>query len=106
MEEPEVRYRDPVFERLVSQIWSDFQYKLNTESQLYGTVLDPFDVDAKLPEPIDIHQVGTGYTAEVQMHGIKVREISVWPDTDPRTKVFNHSLFHYINQPFTVNKIA
>ena len=77
MEEPEVRYRDPVFERLVSQIWSDFQYKLNTESQLYGTVLDPFDVDAKLPEPIDIHQVGTGYTAEVQMHGIKVREISV-----------------------------
>ena len=74
IEVAEIRHRDPIFERLLSQIWSDFQYKLNTEAQLYGHVLDPFDVDAKLPEPIDIRQVGTGYTADVQMHGIKVRE--------------------------------
>ena len=67
------RFHDPVFERLIAQVWSDLQYKLNHESQLYGVVLDPFDVDAKLPRPIDIEQNGGGYSAKVQMHGIKVR---------------------------------
>ena len=47
---PEIRYPDPLYERLFAQIWSDFQYKLNQESQLYGIELDPLDVDAKLPE--------------------------------------------------------
>lgn len=70
--EPEIRIPDPIFERLIAQVWSDFQYKLNSEAQLYGQVLDPLDVDAKLPEPIDLHQVGAGYSADVQMHGIKV----------------------------------
>ena len=65
----------------MSQIWSDFQYKLNTEAELFGKPLDPLDVDSRLPEPIDIRQVGTGYTADVQMHGIKVREKGlVWQD--------------------------
>lgn len=67
------RFHDPVFERLIAQVWSDLQYKLNHESQLYGVVLDPFDVDAKLPQPIDIEQNGSGYSAKVQMHGIKVK---------------------------------
>jgi hypothetical protein len=70
--EPEIRYNDQVFERLFAQVWSDFQYKLNNEAQLYGVVLDPFDVDAKLPQPIDIKQQGSGYNVGVKMHGIKV----------------------------------
>ena len=69
---PEIRLNDPIYERLIAQVWSDFQYKLNQEAQLYGVQLDPFDVDAKLPEPIDLQQQGTGYSADVQMHGIKV----------------------------------
>lgn len=69
---PEIRRNDPIFERLIAQVWSDFQYKLNQEAELYGVQLDPFDVDAKLPEPIDLKQQGTGYSADVQMHGIKV----------------------------------
>lgn len=69
---PEIRWNDPVFERLIAQVWSDLQYKLNHESQLYGVTLDPFDVDAKLPQPIDIEQAGSGYNAKVQMHDIKV----------------------------------
>ena len=69
---PEIRRIDPIFERLIAQVWSDFQYKLNQEAELYGVQLDPFDVDAKLPEPIDLKQQGTGYSADVQMHGIKV----------------------------------
>lgn len=75
--EPEIRIPDPIYERLIAQVWSDFQYKLNTESQLYGQVLDPLDVDAKLPEPIDLHQVGAGFSADVQMHGIKVVKVFI-----------------------------
>ena len=36
--------------RLLAQVWADFQYKLNKESELYGNKLDPLDVDAKMPE--------------------------------------------------------
>ena len=72
MVEPEIRIPDPIFSRLISQVWADFQYKLNTESQLFGVELDPFDVDAKLPKKIDLHQVGSGYSADVKMQGIKV----------------------------------
>ncbi len=71
-----VRYNDVVFERLFSQVWSDFQTKLNTEAQLYGQVLDPLDVDAKLPEPIDMAQQGAGYNVKVKMGGIKVIKLS------------------------------
>ena len=73
---PEIRLNDPIYERLIAQVWSDFQYKLNQEAELYGVQLDPFDVDAKLPEPIDIQQQGMGYSADVQMHGIKVLNLN------------------------------
>ena len=73
---PEKRINDPIYERLIAQVWSDFQYKLNQEAELYGVQLDPFDVDAKLPEPIDIQQQGMGYSADVQMHGIKVLNLN------------------------------
>lgn len=72
----EVRYNDVIFEKLLAQIWSDFQRKLNTEAQLYGVHLDPLDVDANLPEPIDLKQKGSLYSADVQMHGIKMYGLS------------------------------
>merc|ERR1719376_1752779 len=86
--EPEIRHRDPLFERLLAQIWSDYQTKLNEEASLYGFVVDPLDVDAQLPETTDetgtgggggginIKQKGTGYSADVGMRGIKVYGLS------------------------------
>ena len=74
--EPEIRHRDPLFERLLSQIWSDYQAKLNTESSLYGFVVDPLDVDAHLKEPIALQQTGSVYDADVKMSGIKVYGLS------------------------------
>jgi len=84
--EPEIRHRDPLFERLLAQIWSDYQTKLNEEASLYGFVVDPLDVDAQLPETdetgtgggggINIKQKGTGYSADVGMRGIKVYGLS------------------------------
>lgn len=76
VEEPEIRYSDPIFERLIAQVWADFQYKLNNEAQLYGVVLDPFDVDAKLPKSIDLQQQGAGYSANVTMRDIKMYGLS------------------------------
>ena len=32
----EIRYNDPVFERLIAQLWMDYQTKMNTAVSLYG----------------------------------------------------------------------
>ena len=70
--EPEIRYDDPIFKRLIAQVWADYQYKLNQEGKLYDYVIDPLEVDSKLPKPINDSYSGSGYTANVQMHDIKV----------------------------------
>jgi len=76
--EPEIRHRDPLFERLLSQVWSDYQYKLNEEASLYGLKIDPLDVDPLLKDPagISLKQTGTGYSADVTMDHIKVYGLS------------------------------
>lgn len=74
---PEVRYQDKIFQRLVRQIWSDYQAMLNNEGMIYGIPIDPMDVDSKLPQPLDIKTVGTGYSADVKMHGIKMYGLSL-----------------------------
>ena len=58
------------------QVWSDFQTKLNSEASLYGQIIDPFDVDSKLPEPIDLKQSGNMFTVDVKMGGIKIYGLS------------------------------
>ena len=68
----EIRYDDPIFKRLIAQVWADYQYKLNQEGELYGILIDPLEVDSKLPKPINDSYSGSGYTANVQMHDIKV----------------------------------
>eukprot|EP00096_Caligus_rogercresseyi_P005989 TRINITY_DN22105_c0_g1_i1.p1 TRINITY_DN22105_c0_g1~~TRINITY_DN22105_c0_g1_i1.p1 ORF type:complete len:324 (-),score=29.90 TRINITY_DN22105_c0_g1_i1:150-1121(-) len=75
-EPEEVRIHDQIFEKLIEQIWIDYQTALNNDKGLYGIQLDPLDVDSKLPEPIDLATTGAGYTADIQMSGIKAYGIS------------------------------
>ena len=72
VEVPEIRHEDPIFKRLIAQVWADYQYKLNQEGELYGFVVDPLEVDSKLSKPINDSYSGTGYQADVQMHDIMV----------------------------------
>ena len=54
-EEVEVIKDDPLFRRLVSQIWSVHRSNLKDNSTLYGTQIDPLDLDSMMDEPIEIH---------------------------------------------------
>ncbi|CAB4061796.1 unnamed protein product [Lepeophtheirus salmonis] len=84
-EPDEIRLHDTIFEKLIEQIWIDYQTALNNEGGLYGVKIDPLDVDSKLPEPIDLTTSGAGYQAKIQMSAIKayglstirIRDISV-----------------------------
>ena len=67
-----MRYDDPIFKRLIAQVWSDYQYKLNQEQELYGIAMDPLEIDPILPKPIDDSYSGAGYQADVKMQDIKV----------------------------------
>jgi len=39
-----IRYRDPVFERLLPQVWSDTQKKMRFDRELHGVVVDPLQL--------------------------------------------------------------
>ena len=69
---PEIRSDDPIFKKLITQVWEEYQYELNHEGELFGYVMEPFEVDSKLPNPINDSFSGPGYQANVQMHDIKV----------------------------------
>ena len=69
---PEIRSDDPIFKKLITQVWQEYQYELNQEGELFGYVMEPFEVDSKLPNPINDSFSGPGYQANVQMHDIKV----------------------------------
>ena len=72
----EIRLRDSLFERLFRQLWSDTQTKMNEEAAVNGMVIDPLDVDAQLPEPIEEHQSSGFYTVDIKMSGMKVYGLS------------------------------
>ncbi len=79
--EPEVRYRDPLLERLVTQIWSDFQTKVNQDAALEvkdrgSIIIDPLDIDALLKKPINISQRSSMYSVDVAMDGMKMFGLS------------------------------
>ena len=94
---PEIRINDPIFERLIAQVWSDYQYKLNHEKQLYGHKVDPFDVGAKVPERFrNFKQQGTGYTVDVQMHEIKASNFSSKPNFS------SYTLYTYISDVWNI----
>merc|ERR1712029_140667 len=73
---PEVRIRDTMFERLFYQLWEDTQLKMNNDAAINGMSIDPLDVDAQMPEPIDQQQSGAGYDVHIQMTGLKVYGLS------------------------------
>jgi len=74
----EVRLRDPLFERLFSQLWHDTQLAMNEESAINGEVIDPFDVDGRLPGggPIEHHHEGGGANLDVKLMNMKVYGLS------------------------------
>ena len=44
--------------------------------QVGNVSIDPLDLDSQLPEPIDLHQVGTGYDARVKMGDMRLFGLS------------------------------
>ena len=71
----EIRIHDVLMERLVKQMWDDFQAKMRLDARINGLVIDPLDVDSLLEKPIAIEKAG-GYDASVNMTGIKVYGLS------------------------------
>jgi len=53
----------------LSQYWVQ---KCIVGFSLYNVDIDPFDVDSRLPEPIDIQQSGNMFNVNVKMSNIKV----------------------------------
>jgi len=41
IQEPVIRWRDPVFERLLPQVWRDYQKRMRFDRELYGKVIEP-----------------------------------------------------------------
>jgi len=72
----EIRLRDSLFERLFRQLWSDTQTKMNEDAAVNGMVIDPLDVDAQLPEPIEEHHSSGLYTIDIKMSRMKVYGLS------------------------------
>jgi len=69
--EPEVRWRDGVFEKLLPQLWSDYQNRINNDKELYGTFLEPYTF-ANYETVLD----KTGFYLEMQMKDIAVHGLS------------------------------
>ena len=59
-ESAEVRINDVLSERLIRQVWMDIQAKMKDDGEFRGLMIDPLDVDAHLPEPINVRQIGKG----------------------------------------------
>ena len=55
-----MRFNDVLSERLISQVWMDIQAKIKDDGEFRGIMIDPLDVDAHLPEPINVRQTGKG----------------------------------------------
>jgi len=72
-EDPIIRWRDPVFEKLIKQVWHDTQVKINRESSLYGFDLAPLRVDELLPGGrVDEHQESGMYEVDIEMWNMQV----------------------------------
>ena len=76
--ETEVRWRDVVFEKLISQSWRDLQLKINTEQAYAGVKLEPLYIDdhATNDPPVNISQSSVAYSIDLQMWKIEVHGLS------------------------------
>lgn len=74
-----VRWRDMVFERLISQSWEDTQAKISADMLVGGVTLDPLMVDklaGREGPMVDISQSALIYTAYLKMWDIQVHGLS------------------------------
>lgn len=77
VEPPEIRWRDTVMERLLSQLWEDYQSRLNFNPELYGISLDPLKVDPLLSKGGISENVATpALSADLTMNNIQIHGIS------------------------------
>ena len=76
--ETEVRWRDVVFEKLISQSWRDLQHKINTEQTYAGVKLEPLYIDdhATTDPPVNISQSAVAYSIDLQMWKIEIHGLS------------------------------
>ena len=51
--EPIIRWRDMVFEKLISQTWKDAQSKIDQNANVGGVYLDPLEVDLLAGKPLN-----------------------------------------------------
>lgn len=76
---PIVRWRDMVFERLISQSWEDTQAKISADMLVGGVTLDPLSVDKMAGREgpmVDISQSALIYQAYLKMWDIQVHGLS------------------------------
>jgi len=68
--EPEVRWRDQILEKLLPQIWADYQQKIRYDKQLYGVPLEPYKVgNYSLSESQGVIEIFVEMT-NVKIHGL------------------------------------
>jgi len=76
--EPIIRWRDMVFERVITQSWEDTQNKIHQNAAIGGVLLDPLFVDkltGKTPT-LELSQSATLYSADLKMWDIQVHGLS------------------------------
>jgi len=72
---PTIRYRDMVFERLISQSWEDIQSKINVEKHVKGINLEPLNVDqlaGTVGPLLEVSETAAFYSAQLRMWDVKV----------------------------------
>jgi len=66
---------DPLFERLVSQIWSVHRANVKDNSTVYGTQIDPIEMDKQMG-PMDIPIQQGWITSKARVEGIEIHGLS------------------------------
>merc|ERR1719249_148218 len=66
---------DPLFERLVTQIWSVHRANVKDNSTVYGTQIDPIEMDKQMG-PMDIPIQQGWITSKARVEGIEIHGLS------------------------------
>merc|ERR1711915_68786 len=70
--EPIFRWRDMVFERVITQSWEDIQNKIYQNEAIGGVFLNPLIVDNLTGKALELSQSATLYSADLKMWNIHV----------------------------------
>jgi len=69
---PEIRWRDRVFEKLLPQVWADYQRRAQFERELYGLNLEPVD---QIPDQ-SLNYSSSGYEIAMKFQNIRIHGAS------------------------------